>query len=54
VGLPQDNEVCEDVNAAIEKMIEDGAWEEAVTANTEGTGYTPNSSENPPAVDACA
>ncbi|WP_454044192.1 glutamate ABC transporter substrate-binding protein [Cellulosimicrobium sp. Marseille-Q8652] len=54
VGLPQDNETCEDINAAIEEMIEDGSWEEAVTANTEGTGYTPNSSENPPSVDACA
>jgi glutamate transport system substrate-binding protein len=54
VGLPQDNDVCEDVNAAIEKMIEDGSWEEFVSKNTEGTGYTPNASENPPTVDACA
>jgi|SRR6478609_10894745 len=54
VGLPQDNEICADVNTAIEEMIEDGSWEEAVTANTEGTGYTPNASENPPTVDACA
>ena len=54
VGLPQDNDICEDVNAAIEEMIEDGSWEEFVSANTEGTGNTPNSSENPPSVDACA
>lgn len=54
VGLPQDNDVCEDVNAAIEKMIEDGSWEEFVSKNTEGTGYTPNASENPPTVDPCA
>lgn len=54
VGLPQDNDICEDVNAAIEEMIEDGSWEEFVTKNTEGTGYTPNDSENPPTVDACA
>jgi len=54
VGLSQDNDTCEDVNAAIEKMIEDGSWEEFVTKNTEGTGYTPNASENPPTVDTCA
>lgn len=54
VGLPKGSDQCQAVNDAITKMIEDGAWEEAVTANTEGTGYTPNSSENPPAVDACA
>ncbi|SKC79251.1 glutamate ABC transporter substrate-binding protein [Krasilnikoviella flava] len=54
VGLPQDNDTCEDVNAAITEMIEDGSWEEAVTANTEGTGYTPNADLNPPTPDACA
>jgi glutamate transport system substrate-binding protein len=29
-------------------MIDDGSWEEFVTANTEGTGYTPNEELNPP------
>jgi len=54
VGLPQDNDTCEDINAAITSMIEDGSWEEAVTSNTEGTGYTPNADLNPPTPDACA
>ncbi|MFI2104736.1 glutamate ABC transporter substrate-binding protein [Isoptericola sp. NPDC019693] len=54
VGLPQDNETCEDINAAITEMIDDGSWEEAVTSNTEGTGYTPNADLNPPTPDACA
>ncbi|MEU2199355.1 glutamate ABC transporter substrate-binding protein [Isoptericola sp. NPDC019482] len=54
VGLPQDNDTCEDINAAITEMIEDGSWEEAVTSNTEGTGYTPNADLNPPTPDACA
>lgn len=54
VGLQKDSDQCEDINAAITKMIEDGAWEEAVTANTEGTGYTPNADLNPPTPDACA
>ncbi|WP_369371963.1 glutamate ABC transporter substrate-binding protein [Promicromonospora sp. Populi] len=55
VGLPLGStERCEEVNAAITQMIEDGTWEELVTSNTEGTGYTPNADLNPPTVDACA
>jgi glutamate transport system substrate-binding protein len=54
VGIPQSSDKCEDINAAITEMIEDGSWEEAITTNTEGTGYTPNASENPPTPDACA
>jgi glutamate transport system substrate-binding protein len=54
VGLPQDNDVCEDVNTALQEMFDDGSWEEFITANTEGTGYTPNADENPPALDPCA
>lgn len=54
VGLPKGSDQCEAINAAIEKMIEDGSWQEAIDANTEGTGYTPNADENPPSVDACA
>lgn len=54
VGLPQDNDTCEDINAAITSMIDDGSWEKAVTANTEGTGYKPNADLNPPTPDACA
>ncbi|GAB3755528.1 glutamate ABC transporter substrate-binding protein [Zhihengliuella somnathii] len=54
VGLNQESDLCEDINAAIQKMYDDGAWEEAVTANTEGTGYVPNAEKNPPEPDACA
>ena len=54
VGLTKGSELCEDVNAAITKMIDDGAWEEAIQANTEGTGYTPNAELNPPTPAACA
>jgi glutamate transport system substrate-binding protein len=54
VGLPDGStDTCEEVNAAITEMIEDGTWEELVTANTEGTGYTPNDELNPPTPDAC-
>lgn len=54
VGLNQESDLCEDINAAIQKMYDDGSWEEAVTANTEGTGYVPNDEKNPPEPDACA
>lgn len=55
VGLPEGSDKCGDINAAITKMIESGAWEEALNANTEGTGYTPNAETNPPTLgDSCA
>lgn len=54
VGLPKDSDQCEDVNAAITEMIEDGTWDELVAANTEGADYTPNADLNPPTPDACA
>ncbi|NHU85519.1 glutamate ABC transporter substrate-binding protein [Kocuria sp. JC486] len=54
VGLPKGSDKCEDINAAIEKMIDDGAWEEAVTSNTEGADYSYNKDLNPPTPEACA
>ncbi|NKX51851.1 glutamate ABC transporter substrate-binding protein [Arthrobacter deserti] len=54
VGLPKGSDRCEDINAAITKMIEDGAWEEALAENTEGTGYKPNAELNPPTPAPCA
>ena len=55
VGIPKgDVEICEQINAALTTMVEDGSWDEAVTANTEGTGYTPNAETNPPELMACS
>ncbi|UFU05153.1 glutamate ABC transporter substrate-binding protein [Ruania halotolerans] len=54
VGLPDGSDMCEDINAAIQAMIDDGSWEAAVEANTEGTGYTPNAELNPPEMRGCA
>ncbi|MHA7191725.1 glutamate ABC transporter substrate-binding protein [Arthrobacter sp. MDT2-16] len=54
VGLPKGSDRCEDINAAITKMIEDGAWEEAITSNTEGADYTFNAELNPPTPAPCA
>lgn len=54
VGLTKGSDLCEDINAAIVKMIDEGAWEEAITANTEGADYAFNEELNPPEPDACA
>jgi len=54
IGLPKDSDKCEEINEALQEMIDDGSWEEFVTTNTEGTGYTPNESLNPPTFDPCA
>jgi glutamate transport system substrate-binding protein len=54
VGLTKGSELCSDINAAIEKMIEEGAWEEALANNLEGVDYEPNSELNPPTPEECA
>ncbi|RPF22086.1 glutamate ABC transporter substrate-binding protein [Myceligenerans xiligouense] len=55
VGLPQGStDLCEDINAAITEMIEDGTWDELVATHTDGTGYTANEDLNPPEPDTCA
>ncbi|MHA7263983.1 glutamate ABC transporter substrate-binding protein [Arthrobacter sp. TMN-37] len=54
VGLPKGSDMCEDINAAITKMIEEGAWEEAITKNTEGADYSFNEELNPPEPAPCA
>lgn len=54
VGLPQGSDRCEDINAAITKMIDEGAWEEAIAANTEGADYSYNEELNPPTPEPCA
>ncbi|WOO98731.1 glutamate ABC transporter substrate-binding protein [Micrococcus terreus] len=46
VGISKDSDQCQAINDAIGKMKEDGAWEEALTSATEGTGYTANEELN--------
>ncbi|MFC7405328.1 glutamate ABC transporter substrate-binding protein [Georgenia alba] len=53
VGLPPESDMCEDITAAIEQMIEDGTWEQMVADNF-GENYTPNPDLNPPTPEACA
>ncbi|MCC2335238.1 glutamate ABC transporter substrate-binding protein [Cellulomonas wangsupingiae] len=54
VGLAKDSDFCEDVNAAITEMIEDGSWQSALDDNVGASGYQPNEELNPPTVEACA
>ena len=53
VGLPKDNDVCEDVNAAITEMIDDGTWEKLLAKNV-GDNFKWNQDLNPPKVEPCA
>jgi glutamate transport system substrate-binding protein len=55
VGLKKgDVELCNKVNAAIEKMISDGAWQQAVDDNVGASGFKVDTSTNPPKPDPCA
>ncbi|SLF29683.1 glutamate binding periplasmic protein [Mycobacteroides abscessus subsp. bolletii] len=55
IGLPKGSDQCSDINAAINKMVETGAWEEAVEKNVGASGYVYNAELNPPVLDsACA
>jgi len=46
VGIPKGSDQCQAINDAITKMKDEGAWEKALTSNTEGTGYTPDEKLN--------
>ncbi|WP_237223421.1 glutamate ABC transporter substrate-binding protein [Rothia nasimurium] len=55
VGLPKGSDKCAAINAAINKMVETGAWEEAIKKNVGAANYTYNAELNPPVLtDACA
>jgi len=55
IGLPKGSDQCADINAAINKMVETGAWEQAVEKNVGASGYVYNAELNPPVLDsACA
>jgi glutamate transport system substrate-binding protein len=55
VGLKKgDTELCGKVNAALEKMISDGAWQKAVDDNLGASGFKVDTKTNPPKQDACA
>ncbi len=55
VGIKQgDTKLCTAINSALEKMVSDGSWQKALDATVGPSGFTPDSSTNPPKPDACA
>lgn len=55
VGLKKgDKALCEQVNAALKKMVDSGEWQKAVDANLGPAGFKPGAGCNPPAADACS
>lgn len=55
VGLKKgDTALCEDVNKALTKMVEDGAWDKAVEDNFGPAGFKVDAKTNPPKLDACS
>jgi len=54
IGLNQDSDLCEDINAAVEKMVADGDWERILAENV-GDSFTPDATLNPPTeLEACS
>ena len=54
VGLKKgDVALCEKVNTALKKMVDDGSWQKAVDNNLGPAGYKAPAG-NPPATDACS
>ncbi len=54
VGLKKgDIELCNKVNAALEKMVSDGSWQKAVDANVGPSGFKVDTTTNPPKPEPC-
>lgn len=55
VGIKKgDTEMCTQINEALTKMVDDGAWQKAVDDNFGPAGFEVDDSVNPPKVDECA
>jgi len=55
VGIKKgDTELCGKINAALEKMVSDGAWEKALNDTVGASGFKPDAATNPPKPDACS
>jgi len=55
VGIKKgDTELCGKINAALDKMVADGAWEKALNDTVGASGFKPDAATNPPKPDACS
>ena len=48
VGIPKGSDKCEDINAAITKMIDDGTWKKLLDKNVGASGYKANDGAQSP------
>lgn len=46
IGLQPGSDMCEDINSAVQGLLDDGTIEELLEANTEGVEYTPDTDLN--------
>lgn len=49
-----DVELCNQINAALTKMVESGAWDAALESTVGASGFTPDAATNPPTPDTCS
>lgn len=54
IGVQKGSELCQDVNAAIEALIEDGSWEQAVQDTLGAADFTPGPGNPPEVNEDCA
>ena len=55
VGIPKgDTELCGQINDALQEMVDDGAWQEAVDANFGPANFEVDEEVNPPEFDECS
>lgn len=55
IGLKKgDTALCEKVNKALTKMVDDGSWQKAVDANFGPAGFKVDPKTNPPKLDTCS
>ena len=55
VGIKKgDTELCGKINAALEKMVSDGAWEKAIADTVGASGFKPDPATNPPKPEPCS
>ncbi len=55
VGIKQgDTALCESVNTAIKKMVDDGSWQKALDDTVGASGFKPDTATNPPKPAPCS
>ncbi len=55
VGIAKgDTALCEKVNAAISKMVDDGSWQKALDDTVGAADFKPDSATNPPKPEPCS